>query len=437
MEAINMYAGEEKNIFAMIWRNVKSSDLFKKLDRFFAHPAVTFLFIIVFVAGSQFEVIYIDRLKITEILKTNPLLNLIDFTGGGSLSSGSVFMISIIFMILSGVVVNYMSSGIPFYKNLAQYEKSRFRMHALAVDFIAAAVFSIWLAVFLIRNGILIPGDGIFLSSVLLLMAGVLIMRIITAGLNKSALGLEGVQVLLAAGFLLSIFRWLSAAVTNPEFTGLRIWMVIAGIFAAAAAGAIYIENSEARIKFDSSRFISRSGRGYSSNYFPLKINSPFGGGLSLREDRNFPALLMLLISFLFEILRFASADMTSVLKILVGIIVPLFISFIYLFHTALKGKYLIKNLTDQLRKNEDFIPGVRPGNSTYNYIGDKFSKLIGSASVFVVLGFLCVQIVNITVLPVPLHPLTLVSLWAIAELFHNIYDGFKLYKTERNLNMR
>jgi preprotein translocase subunit SecY len=399
------------------------------------HPLVSLLAILAFVVGSQIAGIKLDQLKMAETVKESTLLGLADFVSGGSCRNGSIFALSVLFMLVSRVLMNYMAAGIPFYRNVLANDKARFGRHVFCLDLVVAVALTAWLVTYLGNEGVVLPENGSVMRVVFLYWSGAVILRLLVAIVNKSILRVDGVVAVMAAGFLLSIGRWFAdSARQNSEMVGVWTWVVIIGLFMAALAGAIFLERDEVRIPLESSRLAAQGGHRTGVNYVPVKTLSPFGGGFPSGIDRSFSTLLIFLIAYVSEILRVACAYYTVVLKILVGIVVPIVVSLLYLVQASLRAKVVMKSMVEQLRKSGGFIEGIHPGEATANYLQDKFANSISHASVFIVFGLLSVQIANLTGLPIPLHPLALVSLWAVVELCRDTYRGLALIKTERAL---
>ena len=158
-----------------------------------------------------------------------------------------------------------------------------------------------------------------------------------------------------------------------------------------------------------------------SSAYVPTRVISPFGGIIyspRLIADTSVPTFLIFLLAYVFDLLRIASTNYhASVYRILVALVIPLILSMVYVFLDLLRNASRLSSALDLLKRSGAAIPGVEPGKNSASYLIRNSVWTVTEGSAYVICGLMAVQVGNLTILPVPLHPLGLVLIWAVVGL--------------------
>lgn len=326
------------------------------------------------------------------------LLGLFNMFAGGSFSRASIFALGVmpyisasIFMQLAGIVV-------PQISKLQKEESGRRKVNQYTrylTVIVTAFQASAYVAYLRTQSGgAIIPEFGTFLfwlSTVVVLTAGTLFVMWLGEKITDRGIG-NGVSLLIMVG----IFARLPASLMQ-EFAaknlggggGLLIFLIEMAFFIAVIVGLILLTQGIRKIPLNYARRVmgnnaAREIAGGSRDFIPLKVNS--AGVMPIIFAQAIMFIPATLIGFTDNetaqgFVRSLSDYTSAPYNILYAILV---IAFTY-FYTALI--FNPTEMADNLKRNNSFIPGVKPGEPTANYIATIMDRITLPGSVFLALA--------------------------------------------------
>jgi preprotein translocase subunit SecY len=228
---------------------------------------------------------------------------------------------------------------------------------------------------------VLNPGPAFIIMTVLTVTAGTMFVMWIGEQITERGIG-NGISLIIMAGI---IARLPSALGTTTDYVrngemSLFVLIVILVIAAAVIAGIVYIETAQRRIPIQYARRVQgRRVYGGQSSHLPLKINTSgvippiFASSILI-----FPATIA---QFIPAFKDFATAYLTPGSLVYSGLYVILIFFFCY-FYTAVTFNPV--DVADNLKKYGGFIPGIRPGRFTAEYIDRVLSRITLGGAVYV-----------------------------------------------------
>jgi len=347
--------------------NSKNKDIRKRI-------LFTLACLFVFILGKAIIVPGIDK----DLLGTNTLgfLQLINVMGGGALSQFSIFALGVMPYITASIIIQILAMDIvPYLSELNkqggtgrnQLNKIT-RITGIALAFIQGYVYSF---AYLGNGGGVVNLD--YVQFALVLTAGTCLLLWIGDQITAKGIG-NGISLIIMAGIISSMPTMFATAfnelATSAIGVGLFVLYVI--VYIAIILGVVYVEGAERRINVQYANK-SNSSFGGRQNYIPFKLNS--AGVMPV----IFSSALISIPSFIASILKNANfttfvnkyLSMTSATGFALYII--LIFVFAY-FYTFLQMKP--SEMADNLNKNGGFIPGVRPGEDTNDYIRYTLSRI-------------------------------------------------------------
>lgn len=326
------------------------------------------------------------------------LLGLFNMFAGGSFSRASIFALGVmpyisasIFMQLAGIVV-------PQISKLQKEESGRRKVNQYTrylTVIVTAFQASAYVAYLRTQSGnAIIPEFGTFLfwlSTVVVLTAGTLFVMWLGEKITDRGIG-NGVSLLIMVG----IFARLPASLTQ-EFAaknlggggGLLIFLIEMAFFVAVIVGLILLTQGVRKIPLNYARRVmgnnaAREIAGGSRDFIPLKVNS--AGVMPIIFAQAIMFIPATLIGFTDNetaqgFVRSLSDYTSAPYNILYAILV---IAFTY-FYTALI--FNPTEMADNLKRNNSFIPGVKPGEPTANYIATIMDRITLPGSIFLALA--------------------------------------------------
>ena len=333
-----------------------------------------------------------EQLKIMMEGNQKGLLGMFNVFAGGAVSRMAIFALGIMPYISSSIIVQLLTGVSDYFKNLkAQGETGRAKITQITRygTVLLATIQGYGLAVGLESSADLVINPGMFfkISTVTTIVAGTLFLMWLGEQITQRGIG-NGISLIIFAGIVAEIPR---ALVTTFELgrTGAVSTFMILTIFVLLILTILFIvfmERALRKILINyPKRQMGNKMYGGESSYLPLKVNT---AGVIPAIFAS--ALLLLPIT----LSNFSTTSNTWVLSItsLLGQGKPLYmifyaagIVFFSFFYTS-----IIFNPTetsDNLKKHGGFVPGIRPGDKTAEFIESLLTKLtvIGSAYLVVI----------------------------------------------------
>ncbi|ESU73556.1 preprotein translocase subunit SecY [Geobacillus thermopakistaniensis] len=372
----------------------------------------TLLMLIVFRIGTFIPVpgVNADVLKLQDELNAFGVLNIF---GGGALQNFSIFAMGVMPYITASIIVQLLQMDVvPKFtewskqgevgrRKLAQFT----RYFTVVLGFIQALGMSYGFnnlaGGMLIRN----PGIGTYLLIAVVLTAGTAFLMWLGEQITAKGVG-NGISIIIFAGIVSGIPTVLNQIYAQQfenvgEDVFLRIvrLLLVALAVVAVIVGVIYIQQAFRKIPIQyAKRLEGRSPVGGHSTHLPLKVNP--AGVIPVIFAVSFLIAPPTIASF------FGTNDVTLWIRRTfdythpVGMIiyVVLIIAFTYFYAFVQVNP---EQMADNLKKQGGYIPGIRPGKNTQEYVTRILYRLTLVGSVFLaVIAVLPVFFVNFANLP-------------------------------------
>jgi preprotein translocase subunit SecY len=329
--------------------------------------------------GAHIPTPGIDVTKLKPLFEQSALLGFLNVFTGGALEEFAVFALGIMPYITAAIIMELLTVVIPQVEELMkQGEEGRRKITQWTRYLTLFLCFTQAVAILSFVQGTLkisLPLANKVIIVVTLVTGGVVVMWLGEL-ITQRGVG-NGMSILI---FISIISRFPQAIletiqVASPFFIGLVV-LVVAFVFAAI----IFIEEGQRRIPVSyAKRVVGRKVYGGASTYLPVKINSAgvipiiFASSVLL-----FPASLA----------RFFTSPFFQKISQLFDINQPLYLITYFLliiFFTFFYSEIVFNplRLADDLKKWGGFIPGVRPGRPTAEYINKVLSRVTFPGAVF------------------------------------------------------
>ncbi|MDX9821034.1 MAG: preprotein translocase subunit SecY [Syntrophales bacterium] len=320
------------------------------------------------------------------------LLGLFDMFAGGALSNLSVFALGIMPYISASIILQLLTVAIPHLERLSKEGEAgrrKITQYTRYGTVILSIIQGFGIAVGLENmagpTGVSIvidPGWGFRMMTVITLTAGTAFIMWLGEQITERGIG-NGISLIIFAGIvcrgpeaILSTFRLLSAGEMGFFFIIILIVLMV-----AVVGVIVFMESGQRRIPVQyAKRVVGRKVYGGQSTHLPLKINT--SGVIP-------PIFASSIIMFPATIANFVDHPW---MKTVAAILVPgrlgyealyvAFIVFFCYFYTAVIFNPI--DVADNMKKYGGYVPGIRPGKKTAEYIDDILSKLTFSGAIYV-----------------------------------------------------
>ena len=320
------------------------------------------------------------------------LLGLFDMFSGGALERLSVFALGIMPYISASIILQLLTVTIPHLERLSKEgEQGRkkitqyTRYGTILLSVIQGFGISVGLEKMMSPGGaavVIDPGWGFRLMTVMTLTAGTAFIMWLGEQITERGIG-NGISLIIFAG----IVARMPAAVGNTfrllstGEMGLFIIIVLVVMMVLVVAFIIYMETGQRRITVQyAKRVVGRKMYGGQSTHLPLKVNTSgvippiFASSIIM-----FPATLASFIAIPW-IQNIASAMRPG--NIVYEALYVGFIFFFCYFYTAVTFNPV--DVADNMKKQGGYIPGIRPGKRTADYIDRVLTRITLGGAIYV-----------------------------------------------------
>ena len=348
----------------------------------------TMLLLVVFRFGSFIPVPWLDSTVLKELVSnnTNSIFGIMNTFSGGAFENATIFAMSITPYINSSIIIQLLAVAIPALERLSKEgEEGRKKIQnitryvTIALALIQAAGLYIGLQN---SNAITNPGFLTFVTIVLSFTAGTAFLMWLGEEITERGIG-NGISMLIFAGIVARIPQMALQVWENYKTNWIAILIIL--VFAIAVVAFIVIfNNAERRIPVQyAKRVVGRKMYGGQSTHIPIKVTMagvmPIIFAMSIMA---FPGTITALVNpnatsgFAAWVAKFfnQSNPWYAVIYFI------LIIAFTY-FYTAISFNPI--EISNNMKKNGGFIPGIRPGKPTSDFISRVLSKITLAGAIF------------------------------------------------------
>ena len=343
----------------------------------------TLAMFIVFRAGTHIPVPGVNASVIEQLFRSGNLFGLLDMFSGGALSKFSIFAMSITPYINASIILQLLKVVVPTLEQWSKegeegYKKTTklTRMLTVALAFIQACGMAYGL-----RMAINNPGIGSILLIALTLTAGTVFLMWIGEQMTARGVG-NGISLIIFAGIvsrlpdgLKIIFQYLQAGTVNILnvilFAAIALAMIVFVIMISQGIRKIPVQYAK--------RVVGSKAYGGHTSYIPLKVNT--AGVIPIIFASSvlmFPVTIAQFVDVPWVKTLGKWFEWGSPIQTTLYVLMILFFTY---FYTAVS--FNIGDLSDNIKKNGGFIPGLRPGKPTTDYLDRVMSRITLAGAIF------------------------------------------------------
>lgn len=338
----------------------------------------------------------INAAQLEAFLNSNQFLGLLNIFSGGGFSNLSIMMIGVSPYITASIVMQLMTILIPKLKEMYQEEgdagRARFMQYSRYLTVPLAFVQAFGFLLLLQQNSIVPALSPLqFATNVVVIAAGAILLMWIGELITEFGVG-NGISLLIFAGIVAGIPSSVSQLIFAFDISQIPTYIAFVAAGIVIIAGVVYITEAERPIPVTYARRV-RGARvlGGISTYLPLRVNQagviPIIFALSILL---FPQMIATFLSKsgIALIAAGASAVVSALANQWVYGALYFFLVFVFTyFYTAIT--FEPHQVAKNLQKNGAFIPGVRPGLTTADYLGNIITRITLVGALF--LGLLAI----------------------------------------------
>lgn len=352
--------------------------------------------LVIFRLLSAIPIPGIDTLELNRFLANNQFFGILNIFSGGGLSNLSIIMLGVGPYITSSIIMQLLTIMVPALKRLYHEEgevgKKKFTQYSRLLTVPLAAIQGFSLLAILESQNILVNLTAFDrITNLIIVVSGSMLLMWIGELMSEFGIG-NGVSMIIFAGIVAQIPSEISQLMFTFDVSQIPLFLLFIVAGALVIAGVVVVTEAERPIPVTyAKRVRGMKMYGGGSTYLPLRVNQagviPIIFALSLLL---FPQMIGNFLanssnSILLSISKvLVSFSQTSVLYAVLYFILVFLFTY---FYTAVT--FDPEALATNLQKNGAFIPGIRPGVSTSQYISKVLSRITLLGAVF--LGFIAV----------------------------------------------
>ncbi|MDY4732316.1 MAG: preprotein translocase subunit SecY [Prevotella sp.] len=355
---------------------------------------ITILFVAIYRFGSYVVLPGIDPSALAQLQKqtSGGLMSLLDMFSGGAFSNASIFALGIMPYISASIVMQLLAVAVPYFQKMQREGESGRKKISWYTRILTVAILFFQAPSYLMNLKMQAYGalsSGIdwslfFIPATIILTAGSMFILWLGERITDKGIG-NGISMIIMIGIIARLPQAFIQEVTS-RFTaitsgGLVMFIVEILILYAVVCASLLLVQGVRKIPVQyAKRLVGNKQYGGARQYVPLKL---FAANVM-------PIIFAQALMFIpLTLVQYSSDSTSTVLRMLMDhksllynvIFAALIIAFTY-FYTAITLNPT--QMAEDMKRNNGFIPGIKPGKDTADYIDTVMSRLTGPGSLFI-----------------------------------------------------
>jgi preprotein translocase subunit SecY len=334
----------------------------------------------------------VDRVAMREVVRQGKMLGLLDFFSGGAFEQLSIFALGIMPYVSASIILQLLTVVVPALEKLqkeGELGRRKITQYTRYLTIVLSAIQGYGIASFLEAQARVVanPGWGFRLMTMISLAAGTAFIMWMGEQITERGIG-NGISLVIFAGIVARVPRavydtWVNYNSQSSQLTEMAL-VILAAVMLVVVGLIVFVERGQRRIPIQyAKRVVGRKLYGGQSTHLPLKVNTSgvippiFASSLLL-----FPSTMAGWFPFLSGV-----QDVLQPGGLVYNEIYILLIVFFAYFYTAVTFNPV--DVADNLKKYGGYIPGIRPGKKTADYIDHVLSRITFGGAMY--LAAICV----------------------------------------------
>lgn len=396
-----------------------------KIEELRSRILFTLLVLLVVRIGSHITVpgVDVELLKLSNSnASANTLFGFFDMFVGGAFSNAAIFALGIMPYITSSIIFQLAGIVIPEVQKMQKEgEEGRRRINQYTRMFtvVIAGLQSFGIAIKLINqnaNGIPVVPDGglmFIISTIVILTSGTIFLMYLGEKITDEGIG-NGISLIIFIGIIARLPIALLQEYELVFVSHQRHWLieiVIFGLLAVIIASVVLLTQGARRIPVQyAKRQVGKKVFGGTTQYIPLRVNT--AGVMPIIFAQSLMFIPGTVLSFFPESsFALTMSNLLSPHSFFHATLYGLMVVFFTYFYTAII--FNPKDIADNMKKQGGFIPGIRPGKPTSEYIERILLRITLPGSIFLAL--------------IAILPTFITSIFSVTSTFAQFFGGTSL----------
>lgn len=356
---------------------------------------ITLLFVTIYRFGSFVVLPGINPTMLDKLQSQTQsgLMSLLDMFSGGAFSNASIFALGIMPYISASIVMQLLAVAVPYFQKMQREGESGRKKISMYTRWLTVAILIFQAPSYLINlkmqaGNALATGISWFvflIPATIILAAGSMFILWLGERITDKGIG-NGISLIIMIGIIARLpqafIQEVGSRFTAITGGGLIMFLIeIIVLFAVVCAAILLVQGTRKIPVQYAKRIVGNKQYGGARQYIPLKL---FAANVM-------PIIFAQAIMFIpLAIVQYSTSENSSwIVRSLMDhhswtyniVFAALIVAFTY-FYTAITLNPT--QMAEDMKRNNGFIPGVRPGKDTADYIDDVMSRLTGPGSLFI-----------------------------------------------------
>ena len=378
------FAWWKRNTVANMW---KIEDLRTKI-------LVTVGFVAIYRFGTQVVLPGIDPALLVQLREQTGtgLLSLLDMFSGGAFSNASVFALGVMPYISASIVVQLLGMVIPYFQKMQREGESGRRKMNQITRYLTIAILMVQGPAYLLNlraqaGAAINPAVswlGFMITSTIILAAGSMFILWLGERITDKGLG-NGVSLIILVGIIARLpeafIQEFTSRMASPGAGGLIMFIIEIVALMAIICGAIMLVQGVRKVPVQyAKQIVSGKQYGGARQYIPLKVNAANVMPIIFAQ-----AIMFIPLTFINYATLESSPEWVRLLidmnSWLYNLVFAILIIAFTLFYTAITINPT--QMAEDIKRNNGFIPGVKPGKATADYLDTIMSRITWPGALF------------------------------------------------------
>ncbi len=347
----------------------------------------------VYVVGLHIPLPGINTNALSALFKSGGILNLVDVFSGGALKRFTIFAMGIVPYINASIIMQLLTFAILSWQELSKEGESgrkRIAQYTRYLTMGLALAQSIGFVIYLRHGGALSSSIGLNIEVIVTMMAGTAFLMWLGEQITDKGIG-NGISLIIFCGIMVRLPGQLIATGQEIAAGTVKPWqaLILVVAFFATVIGIVFVTLGQRKIPIQHVRKIvgNKMSQGGTS-YLPFRIASagviPIIFALSIQLLPATFATFVPATTPLGQFLHNATNWLSPGKNPITGLVYAVIIVFFTYFYTSVTMN--IEQMADDLKKYGSFIPGIRPGKATMEYLDKVMTRITLAGALFLAL---------------------------------------------------
>ena len=381
-------------VLLFAWWKRKAVANMWKIEDLRAKIAITLGFVAIYRFGTQIVLPGIDPNMLVQLREQTGtgLLSLLDMFPGGAFSNASVFALGVMPYISASIVVQLLGMVIPYFQKMQREGESGRRKMNQITRYLTIAILMVQGPAYLLNlraqaGAAINPAISwvsFMVTSTIILAAGSMFILWLGERITDKGLG-NGVSLIILVGIIARLpeafIQEFTSRMASPGAGGLVMFLIEIIALMAIICGAIMLVQGVRKVPVQyAKQIVSGKQYGGARQYIPLKVNAANVMPIIFAQ-----AIMFIPLTFInYATIESAPEWVRLLLDMhswLYNLIFAILIIAFTLFYTAITVNPT--QMAEDIKRNNGFIPGVKPGKATADYLDTIMSRITWPGALF------------------------------------------------------